>query len=95
MNITFFISFVAVFLVIDCYTIRLTLINLRAPTNYLFPVVVTEEQMHWPVKDEDSDALRPVQSPKDDHPADTVIVDDFDRSYSKYHDTDLITATVI
>lgn len=41
--------------------------------------------MHWPVKDENAGSNSPDQPSKDDRPADTVIVDDFDRSYSKYH----------
>lgn len=44
--------------------------------------------MQWPVKDEDSDSMVPAQ-PKE-VPADTVIVDDFDRSYSKFHDCPLL-----
>lgn len=40
--------------------------------------------MQWPIKDEDSDSIAPGQPPKEDRPADTVIVDDFVGSYSKY-----------
>lgn len=45
---------------------------------------VTEESMQWPVKDEDSD-LVPVHHQPKERPADTVIVDDYDRPvYSEF-----------
>lgn len=51
----------------------------------LFSVTVTEESIHWPaVKDEDSGPIVAIHPPKENRPADTVIVDDFDRPDSKY-----------
>lgn len=52
----------------------------------LISVAVTKDTIiDYPeVKDDDSDPIVAVQSPKENRPADTVIVDDYERSYSKY-----------